>query len=77
MPITQAQPGDIIAQQHGPIYGHVGIVVAPGQTASAYGESNPQGLVLINDWGFRRTPNANGESTTDPAPVIRRFLGAS
>ena len=74
-PRAQAAPGDVIAQQHGPIYGHVGIVLAPGQTISAYGEVVPQGLVLQNDWGFRTAPGANGEASTDPAPVIRHYLG--
>lgn len=74
MPLDQAQPGDVIAQQHGPIYAHVGIVVGPRQTVSAYGEVSPQGLVLLNDWGFRTAPGANGEATSDPAPVIRRSL---
>ena len=69
-----ARPGDVIAQQHGPIYAHVGIVVAPGRTISAYGDTTPQGIVLENDWGFRTAPGANGESATDPPPVVRRSL---
>lgn len=75
MSIAQAQPGDIIAQQHGPVYGHVGVVIARGQTISAYGEVTPQGLVLQNDWGFRTSPGANGENPTDPPPVLRRYIG--
>jgi hypothetical protein len=58
MPLADAQPGDVIAQQHGPVYGHVGIVAGPGMTVSAYGEVRPQGLVLKNDWGFRTAPEA-------------------
>ena len=69
-----ARPGDVIAQQHGRIYAHVGIVVAPGRTVSAYGDTAPQGLVLENNWGFRTAPGANGESATDPPPVVRRSL---
>jgi RHS repeat-associated protein len=34
-PLSDAQPGDVITQQHGDVYGHTGIVVGPGQTASA------------------------------------------
>ncbi len=75
MPLAHVQPGDVIAQQHGPIYGHVGIVVSPGMTVSAYGEVKPQGLVLKNDWGFRTAPGANGESGSDPVPVVRRYVG--
>lgn len=73
-PLSEAQPGMVIAQQHGPVYGHVGIVVSPGRTISAYGEVQPQGLVLENDWGFRTTSGANGESSTDPPPVVRWHL---
>ena len=69
-----AQPGDVIAQEHGPVYAHVGVVVLPGKTVSAYGEVQPQGLVLENDWGFRTAPGANGEGATDPEPVVRRPL---
>lgn len=75
MPRTEALPGDVIAQEHGPVYGHVGIVVAKGNTVSAYGEVQPPGLVLKNDWGFRTSPGANGESGSDPAPVVRRYIG--
>ena len=32
-PLSEAQPGDVIAQEHGD-FGHAGIVAAPGQTAS-------------------------------------------
>ena len=67
--------GDVIAQQHGPVYGHVGIVVEQGSTVSAYGDVQPQGLVLKNDWGFRTGAVANGESGVDPAPTVRRYVG--
>ena len=75
LPVGEALPGDVIAQQHGPIYGHVGIVVGQRRTVSAYGEVRPQGLVLQNDWGFRTVSGGNGESRTDPAPVVRRYIG--
>jgi len=75
MPLAEALPGDVIAQQHGSVYGHVGIVVGKGRTVSAYGEVSPQGLVLENDWGFRTVSGGNGESGTDPAPVVRRYIG--
>jgi len=74
LPRAAALPGDVIAQQHGPVYGHVGVVVAAGRTVSAYGDTAPQGLVLENDWGFRTAPGANGESSADPPPVVRRPL---
>ncbi len=70
-----ALPGDVIAQEHGPVYGHVGIVVGQGNTVSAYGEVQPPGLVLKNDWGFRTAAGANGESGSDPAPTVRRYIG--
>ena len=75
LPFAEAKPGDVIAQQHGPVCGHVGIVVGNGRTVSAYGEVRPQGLVLENDWGFRTASGGNGESGTDPAPVVRRYIG--
>ncbi len=75
MPLAEAQPSDVIAQEHGPVYGHVGVVVRKGRTVSAYGEVRPQGLVLENDWGFRTEAGANGESGGDPAPVVRRYVG--
>lgn len=43
MPLAEAMPGDVIAQEHGPVYGHVGIVVGQGSTVSAYGEVLPPG----------------------------------
>jgi len=66
--------GDVIAQAHGPVFGHVGVVVGPGRTVSAYGEVQPPGLVLENDWGFRTSPGANGEGAKDAAPVVRHPL---
>ena len=75
LPREEARAGDVIAQAHGPVYGHVGIVVASGRTVSAYGEAQPPGLVLENDWGFRTSPGANGEGANDAAPVVRHWLG--
>lgn len=75
LPREQAVAGDVIAQAHGKVYGHVGIVVAPGRTVSAYGEAQPAGLVVENDWGFRTAPGANGEGANDAAPVVRHRLG--
>jgi hypothetical protein len=85
VPLANAEPGDVIAQDHGANpetgneEGHVGIVVSlphdgqPGQTASA--NANEGGKVTINDWGFR-SPTANlnnGErnGANSPAPVVR------
>ncbi len=73
MPVSGARAGDVIAQQHGD-WGHVGVVAAPGQTVSVNSAVNPAGSVTRNDWGFRSAPY-NGESSRDPAPVIRRYLG--
>lgn len=75
LPLAEAMPNDVIAQQHGPVYGHVGIVTGKGKTISAYGEVQPQGLVLENDWGFRTGSGGNGGSGSDPAPVVRRYIG--
>jgi RHS repeat-associated protein len=88
-PMSNAKPGDVVAQDHGPNpntgneEGHVGIIVAlphdgqPGQTASA--NANQGGQVTVNDWGFR-SPTANpnnGErnGASSPAPVVRHPLG--
>jgi RHS repeat-associated protein len=73
LPVTQAQPGDVIAQAHGE-FGHTGIVVAPGLTVSANTAVSPPGLVTRNDWGFRPS-GGNGESPNDPPPVVRRYEG--
>jgi RHS repeat-associated protein len=77
-PLSQAKPGDVIAQAHGNTEGHAGIIVdlpgrAPGQTVSA--NANQGGEVTQNDWGFRN-PNANpnnGErnGSSSPPPVVR------
>jgi len=74
LPRERAVAGDVIAQAHGPVFGHVGVVVGPGRTVSAYGEVQPPGLVLENDWGFRTSPGANGEGAKDAAPVVRHPL---
>jgi RHS repeat-associated protein len=68
-PLSEAQPGDVIAQAHGD-FGHSGIVVAPGQTASVNTAGTYGGQITQNDWGFRPA-GQNGESKTDPAPVVR------
>jgi RHS repeat-associated protein len=87
-PLSEAKPGDVIAQDHGANpksgneEGHVGIVVEaphdgqPGRTASA--NANEGGKVTINTWGFRSptaTPN-NGErnGAASPPPVVRHPL---
>jgi RHS repeat-associated protein len=87
-PLSEAKPGDVIAQDHGANpksgneEGHAGIVVAvphdgqPGQTASA--NANQGGKVTVNDWGFR-SPTANpnnGErnGAASPPPVVRHPL---
>jgi RHS repeat-associated protein len=69
-PLSEAQPGDVIAQQHGDVYGHTGIVVGPGQTSSANATGSYGGQITVNDWGFRPA-GGNGESGRDPAPVVR------
>ena len=73
-PLSQAQPGDVIAQEHGAIYGHAGIVVmgADGKlaTVSANSGGGFGGQITQNDWGFRPAPQ-NGEGPRDPAPVVR------
>ena len=72
-PVSEAQRGDVIAQAHGDSEGHTGIIVGPGQTASA--NANEGGTITVNDWGFRSStanPN-NGErnGANSPAPVVR------
>ena len=79
-PLSEAKPGDVIAQQHG-TWGHVGIV-APRvsqtggpSTTSASTAVLPQGKVTISDWGFR-TRGQNGEDMNkDPYPVVRHYTG--
>ncbi len=75
-PLGQAHPGDVIAQEHNSLgpYGHVGIVVGPSSTVSVNSATNPKGIVTSNDWGFRGT-GSNGETSTDPAPVVRSYIG--
>lgn len=75
-PISEARPGDVIAQQHnkdGP-WGHVGVVAGPGQTVSVNSAVQPEGQVTNNNWGFRPAPN-NGESATDLPPIVRHYTG--
>jgi hypothetical protein len=74
MPVCQAKPGDVIAQAHGPSYGHSGVVVGPGETVSVNSTTNPAGIVTRNNWGFRPR-GANGEGPNDPAPVVRSYTG--
>jgi len=69
-PLSDAKPGDVIAQEHGDTYGHTGIVVGPGQTASANATGSYGGQITVNNWGFRPA-GQNGESGSDPAPVVR------
>lgn len=51
------QPGDVIAEltdpSH-PAYAHVGIIIGEGRTASASTRVYPPGMVVVNDWGFRK-----------------------
>jgi len=77
-PLSQATRGDVIAQQHNQhgSWGHVGIVVGPGRTASVNSTTNPPGLVTVNSWGFRPT-GQNGEGPHDPAPVVRSYVGSN
>jgi RHS repeat-associated protein len=69
-PLSEATAGDVIAQEHGDVYGHAGIVVGPGETSSANATGNYGGQITENNWGFRPA-GQNGESSTDPAPVVR------
>lgn len=75
-PVSKAKPGDVIAQSHhGGRDGHVGIMLAPGLTASADAVVDPPGIVMVTPWGFRPTVQANGGVSGDPMPVARRYLG--
>jgi hypothetical protein len=73
-PLSEAQPGDVIAQEHGDTYGHSGIVATGSDgnlaTVSANATGSYGGQITQNDWGFRPA-GQNGESSTDPAPVVR------
>ena len=81
---ANAQPGDVIAEQHhndagGVSGGHSGIVVGPRMTASSAFQNPATGLpvfgtILINDWGFRTTsPNGTGLMKNS---VVRRYIHA-
>ena len=76
-PVSKARAGDVIAQQHNALgpYGHSGIVALtkPDKTASVNTAGQP-GVLSINAWGFR-PKGQNGESATDPAPVVRHYIG--
>ena len=73
-PLSEAQPGDVIAQEHGDTYGHSGIVATGSDgnlaTVSANATGSYGGQITQNNWGFRPA-GQNGESSTDPAPVVR------
>ncbi len=72
--VANARPGDVIAMGHrDDNEGHVGIVVGPGQTASADAYGSPKGTVVINDWGFR-PQGMNGEHSGDVV-VVRHYIG--
>jgi cell wall-associated NlpC family hydrolase len=60
--VSDPKPGDVVAEAHTYIdaTGHVGIVVGDKQTVSA--SSFVGGLIVQNDWGFRR----------DNKPTFRR-----
>jgi hypothetical protein len=77
-PLSEARPGDVIAQQHGN-GGHAGMIVwNPDQgkllTVSVNTADKIPGLVTQNPWGFREPPY-NGEKPGDPAPVVRHYIG--
>jgi RHS repeat-associated protein len=69
-PLSEATAGDVIAQGHGDVYGHAGVVIGPGETASANATGSYGGQITQNDWGFRPA-GQNGENSKDPAPVVR------
>lgn len=77
-PLSEARPGDVIAQQHGN-GGHAGMIVWNAKknrllTVSVNTADKIPGLVTQNPWGFRDPPY-NGESKDDPAPVVRHYTG--
>jgi cell wall-associated NlpC family hydrolase len=73
---AQAQPGDIVAEaiNYSDATGHVGIVIATGQTASADSTASPPGLITATNYGFRPDddPNKHGHASKC---VVRRYLG--
>jgi RHS repeat-associated protein len=77
-PLSEARAGDVIAQGHGPRWGHSGIVVGPGTTVSVDTTTigHPAGTVTRSNWGFRAAPG-NGEGPGDRAPVVRHYIGVS
>ena len=74
--VANARPGDVIAVgHHDDNEGHVGIVVAPGQTASANALTHPAGIVTINNWGFR--PGGQNEEHGGDSVVVRHYVGVT
>ena len=69
-----AQPGDIIGESifYLDASGHVGIVVEPGQTASADSTAKPPGKTTVTDFGFRRNDDKREHGHSKDC-VVRRF----
>jgi RHS repeat-associated protein len=76
MPVSAAEPGDVIAQQHGEHGGHAGIVVEGDYgglySVSVSSRTQVPGTLVMNSWGFQSS--GNGEGPGDPAPVVRQPL---
>jgi len=74
MPVSAAEPGDVIAQQHGEHGGHAGIVVDGDYgglyTVSVSSRTQVPGTLVMNSWGFQSS--GNGEGPGDSAPVVRQ-----
>jgi hypothetical protein len=76
--LSEAKAGDVIAQGHGPKWGHSGIVIGPGQTISVDTTTagHLAGWVTKSNWGFRASP-LNGEEPGDRSPVVRHYVGGT
>ena len=71
---SQAQPGDIIAEQinYADASGHVGIVIGPQQTASADSTASPPGKITVSNYGFRSATDSHAHGKASNSKV-RRF----
>ncbi len=77
-PLSEGTAGDVIAQEHGDVYGHAGIVVGPGRVAHSFAFS-------ANEWGtkmqaarfllWRRQHRGVGSIVTLHIPTERECVG--
>ncbi len=71
-PMSQARRGDIVGQSHhGGRDGHTGVTTGPGHTISVSSKTTPAGVLVNNNWGYRKGDKGPGEGD----PVARSYTG--